>query len=316
MLFTKPINTPVVSMLLLIIISLACSLTLQGIVMFIFAVYSGSFDVLKSGASIMSNPVFSNLLLAVSSISTFGLPAYFLLQAEQRQINYFPVQRRGRLTYLVLVLFTMIACIPLMSQVAEWNAKMVLPDSLKGIESWMREQEDSAASMMSGIVMKTSWWGLIINLIILAILPGICEELFFRGVIQTSFFRLFKNQHLAIWVTAIIFSAIHVQFYGFFPRMLLGAFFGYLLIWSNNIWVPIFGHFINNATATIFGFYYSREGKTFKEMSTAEVYPWYIYIGSIAATMVLLFILYNYSRKVNDGKRLGKDQDVYKCDPE
>lgn len=85
----------------------------------------------------------------------------------------------------------MIAFIPLMSHIAEWNAKMVLPDSLKGIESWMREQEDSAASMMSGIVMKTSWWGLIINLIILAILPGICEELFL-GVIQTSFFVFSK----------------------------------------------------------------------------------------------------------------------------
>ncbi len=57
---------------------------------------------------------------------------------------------------------------------------------------------------------------------------------------------------MGIWVSAILFSALHMQFYGFFPRMLLGAFFGYLLLWSGSLWLPIIAHFVNNCVAVIF----------------------------------------------------------------
>jgi len=60
-----------------------------------------------------------------------------------------------------------------------------------------------------------------------------------------------RNHHIIIWSAAILFSAFHMQFFGFLPRMLLGAYFGYLLYWTRNIWIPVFAHFVNNAFAVI-----------------------------------------------------------------
>src|SRR5207344_1198984 len=100
----------------------------------------------------------------------------------------------------------------------------------------------------------TSVLSLAINLFIIAFLPALGEELFFRGMMQKLFSQLTKNNHLAIIITSIIFSAIHLQFYGFLPRMVLGIFLGYLLVWSGSLWLPILAHFVNNASAVLFTF--------------------------------------------------------------
>jgi len=95
------------------------------------------------------------------------------------------------------------------------------------------------------------YYALSFNIFLIAILPALGEELFFRGAIIRVFqdWRGFKT---AIWITAFIFSAIHLQFYGFLPRLLMGAFFGYLLLWSENLWLPVTAHFINNVVAVVF----------------------------------------------------------------
>ena len=85
----------------------------------------------------------------------------------------------------------------------------------------------------------------------IAVLPAIGEEFLFRGVFMRLFIRWFKNNHAGVWMAAFIFSAIHMQFYGFIPRLLLGAAFGYLFIWTNNIWVPVAAHFVQNATSVV-----------------------------------------------------------------
>ena len=108
--------------------------------------------------------------------------------------------------------------------------------------------------------------GLIFNIILIAIIPALGEELFFRGALQ-GVMKAWKGAKLAIWITAIIFSAIHLQFYGFVPRMLLGAFFGYLLFWSENIWLPIIAHFVNNVLAVIF-YYFKFNGYQVPDIDT------------------------------------------------
>jgi hypothetical protein len=85
----------------------------------------------------------------------------------------------------------------------------------------------------------------------IALLPAIAEELIFRGVFQTIFQRLFRSGHLAIWVTSLIFSTIHFQFFGFIPRLILGLVFGYLFYWSGTLWLPVISHFLNNAFPVI-----------------------------------------------------------------
>ena len=93
--------------------------------------------------------------------------------------------------------------------------------------------------------------GMWLNLVIIAALPAIGEELIFRGVFQKILQNLFRSGHLSVWFTSFLFSAIHFQFYGFLPRFILGLIFGYLFLWSRNIWLPVIAHFINNAVPTV-----------------------------------------------------------------
>src|SRR5690606_26747624 len=117
---------------------------------------------------------------------------------------------------------------------------------------------------------------LLLNIFVMALLPAIAEEFYFRGTLLHILNRVFRNDHLSVWLVAIIFSAIHLQFYGFFPRVLLGAFFGYMLIWTKNIWIPAFAHFVNNATVTVLAFVYARNGKTYEDLQSQENYPIFV----------------------------------------
>jgi len=104
-----------------------------------------------------------------------------------------------------------------------------------------------------------------------------------------------------------LFSAFHLQFFGFFPRLLLGAFFGYLYIWSKNIYLPIFGHFINNASATITAFYYTRKGISFEQMNAFEQEPFWVYLASLIFTVIFVVLYYRSTKKIPHGARLEED---------
>jgi uncharacterized protein len=92
---------------------------------------------------------------------------------------------------------------------------------------------------------------MIVVVFLVAVIPGIGEEMLFRGTVQQQFARIIKNPHIAIWLSAAFFSAIHFQFEGFLARMILGALLGYLFYWSNNLWIPIIVHFLNNGLQVI-----------------------------------------------------------------
>src|SRR5690606_9250818 len=126
----------------------------------------------------------------------------------------------------------------------EWNESLSLPASLKGIEEWMRLQEDSMAELTERMVMVDKVPLLLLNIVVMAILPAVAEEFFFRCNLMHIIQRMARNHHISIWLTAIIFSAIHFQFYGFVPRMLFGAFFGYLFFLTQIIWLPVFASFV------------------------------------------------------------------------
>ena len=136
-----------------------------------------------------------------------------------------------------------------MSPLSEWNANLSFPDFMSGFERWAKEEEDRLAKITSLITAIDSVPELLLGILVIALLPAIGEELVFRGMIQQELWRGSRNIHLAIWTSAFIFSAIHVQFFGFIPRLLLGALFGYLYYWSGNLLIPMFSHFFNNAFA-------------------------------------------------------------------
>ena len=163
----------------------------------------------------------------------------------------------------------MLVALPAINLLGDINKQMTLPAFLEPLEQWMKQSEENAKVLTEQFLSVTTFGGLIINILLMALLPAVAEELTFRGVLQqlitaenkkVSKFQSFRVPHLAIWCSAILFSAIHMQFYGFVPRMLMGALFGYMLAWTGTLWVPILMHFTNNAMAVILYFVARRVG--------------------------------------------------------
>jgi membrane protease YdiL (CAAX protease family) len=141
------------------------------------------------------------------------------------------------------------------SVLIQWNSNLDLPDGV--FENWARQTEDSATELTKFMASFNSIGEYLVGILIIALLPGIGEEIVFRGMLQPELQKCFKNVHVGIWLSAIFFSALHLQFYGFVPRVFLGALFGYMYYWSGNLLVPMFAHFINNLFAVsvlYFGF--------------------------------------------------------------
>ena len=188
----------------------------------------------------------------VSSIITFilggGLAAYLIFNEPKEELKLSSAGKGKNYLYGIIAL---LAIQPIVGVVNEWNQAISLPDFLAPLEAWMREAENTAAELQEKFLSGTSYLDLLINVVVMAITPAICEELLFRGVLQNQLAKWFKNVHIAVWVAAIIFSAIHFQFYGFFPRMILGATLGYLLVYGKSLWLPIVAHCLNNFMAVV-----------------------------------------------------------------
>ena len=290
--FSDRQHSPWQSILMLLLLTFACSIGIQILVLILgLMTTSGSLSVLEDQL------FFTYALLAAGTFSTFYLPAVLLQQREPYN-EYFPTENKFNYVFYVLAIAILVAFGPMMELIGEWNANMTLPENLKGVEDWMRTQEDASNDVLKKIAMVDNLGLLLINIIVLAIFPAIAEEYFFRGSIMHILQKIVKNQHIAIWLTAIIFSAIHVQFFGFFPRVILGAFFGYMLVWTNNIWVPIVGHFVNNAAVTILAYYYTMQGKTFEDLQSYDNYSIFLYLGSLLLTIAVA-ILFNKKSKSN-----------------
>lgn len=169
----------------------------------------------------------------------------------RKPADFLMIDKRPAIWLSILVISTIIASVPAMNVIIKWNASLQFPESLTGIEQWMREAEDKAAVFTQTLIGGTGIGSLIMALMIVGVLAAFSEEIFFRGTLQRLFSTSGLGIHAAVWTTAFIFSAIHVQFFGFVPRLLLGAFFGYVVAWSGNLWLGVLAHFTNNALAAV-----------------------------------------------------------------
>jgi len=148
-------------------------------------------------------------------------------------------------------------------------------------------------------------------MVVIAVIPAIGEELLFRGLIQNQVHSWTKNGHLAVWITGILFSAIHVQFYGFVPRMLLGVLFGYMYLWSGNLLYPMLAHFANNGFQIILLYLYSSKTTDFN-IDTAETVPWAVFLT--AALVSTILVLYYKQHFVKNAAGTDDWQKVYSTD--
>jgi membrane protease YdiL (CAAX protease family) len=238
----------------------------------------------------------------VVSIGMFLLPPLFLAITERQKISEFYGFKKPVLVLLVLVFLAMLFSMPIMEYSAILNQKMHLPEWLKPLEQWMREKEDLAARTTVMLLTVRQPYDFVVNLIMIAIVPAIAEELMFRGGVQRSLMKMFNNPHVAIWITAIIFSAIHMQFFGFFPRMFLGALFGYIYVWTKSLWYTIFAHFLNNGYAVCMALYMQKHNMPLDAADNSSNFPWYGYLLSFIFTALLL--VYFKKHTSANGKQL------------
>lgn len=205
----------------------------------------------------------------MQSIGLFVVPPFVLARLYDGHIgDYLKINRSASNRTFFLAALSLLLVIPFINFLGAVNSQMSFPEAFSGIENWMRNMEDSAAAMVEKFMKVDHLSGLIFNIFMIAIIPALGEELMFRGVIQRIFTSWTRNYHWGIWITAFLFSAMHLQFYGFLPRMALGAMFGYLLVWTGTMWVPILAHFVNNAVGVL-GYYLINQG-----VLTEDVEKW------------------------------------------
>ncbi len=200
------------------------------------------------------------LLQFSASVITFVIPPLLIARILNKTNiwEYLKINKTPGVNYYILVVLFLISIMPALNIIIEWNQNITLPDWLGGIKETVISAEESAHKMMMFILRADSYFDLLVNIVVIAMIPAIGEELLFRGVIQRFLNDWLKNVHLAILISAFLFSAIHVQFFGFVPRFILGAIFGYLVYYSNSLWPAIWAHFVNNALAVTAIFYISK----------------------------------------------------------
>jgi len=247
---------------------LLCGLFATFMLYFLVLLFQNGFNLEVINAS-MSNMLMEphqiRIIQTLQSFCIFILPPFILCALYGVSSSHFLSLKLPNWKPALIGMLSIVAMMPLLNAVVAWNAGLHLPDAFQGIESWMRTSEDAAKMVTDRLLAGTSVTDLLLNLMIVAVLAGVGEELFFRGLLMRIVLDVLKAKsgsnlkpwmmHASIWTIAFLFSAIHIQFFGFFPRLIIGAWFGYLLWWTGSIWVPVLAHFLNNAlsTLTVFG---------------------------------------------------------------
>jgi len=193
---------------------------------------------------------------AIQSIGLFLIPPivfdFFCYEGENTLIRY--SSKFPKLPTIVFVTFAMLSALPIVNLLSTINAEMHLPHALAGLEKMMKDMEAKLGQLTTIFMKADSVGTLFVNLFVMALLPALGEEYMFRGSVQRILSDSVRNKHLGVIFTAIIFSAIHMQFYGFLPRMALGILLGYLFVWSGSIWTSVWAHFLNNGIGVLAAF--------------------------------------------------------------
>ena len=223
------------------------------------------------------------------TVGTFLLPPIccaWIWDADHKPFRLLQMDRGADWKLFLLAIGIMICAAPAINLLADWNSKVELPECLDSIEQRMKAYEQQAAQLTERFLQADNVWQLLLNIGLMALLPALAEELSFRGTLQ----QILGNKQIAIWATAIVFSAIHMQFYGFVPRMLMGAMFGYLFVWSGTLWIPIVMHFTNNGLAVIAYYIFGSENSYADTIGAGAT--WWLGVLSLILTSLGLLIFY------------------------
>jgi len=230
-----------------------------------------------------------------TALFTFVLGSWaYLSFVDKRSISELnPGETPDWRIFLWAILVVLVG-MPLMEFIIQWNQNIHLPAGFEDLENWMKSSEDTMSNLTRFLLNFQSPADFAIGLAVIAGMAALGEEIFFRGILQTLFERYIGNSHAAIWIAAAIFSFIHFQFYGFFPRLFLGAFFGYLYVWFRNIWVPILAHFFNNGWTLTMHYMYQQKQIDIDPEQMGTMIPWWSAIISLVLVAFYMKRLHDY----------------------
>lgn len=276
---------------------------MAGLLLSAFAKSLGILDVQAflteiSEASPMKDRYAVKGILSFNQIFTFIIPSliFVFLIHKKRAFSFLQLHRFPSYQLLSMGIFLVIAAFPIAQLLLKLNEMVILPDLAA-------EAESQVSKMTSALLVMETPWEFLTTLGLVAVLPAIGEELMFRGIVQNYLMKEI-NAHLAIWVSAALFSALHLQFAGFLPRLFLGALLGYLFYWSGSLWLAILAHFINNGVQVMAVYFYKKQGNTIDAEATVGL-PWSIYLISILlfGSIVYWFLSNTKNEKVAESEQ-------------
>lgn len=231
----------------------------------------------------------SQFVFALLGLTFPALAIGYLL--NKKPASYLRLNTFSKGILIVFPILIMVFIQPSINLFLTWNEQLHLPENLAKLEEAFRSIQQMNKNLTIRLLSGKSFADLLANLFFLALIPAVCEELFFRGAIQQLLGEK-MSKHTAIWITAILFSAYHLEFFGFFPRILLGAVLGYLVLYSNSLYMSMIGHFTNNALIVIY-FFISSTGIIsidIDQIGTGN--QWWLSFISLLVTGTLLFTFY------------------------
>lgn len=240
-------------------------------------------------------------LIVQGSATFFGLimvPSLYWFGVEKQNVLMLVRLKSARPALLALVAILVVLFMAPNSVIIDWNAHISLPDFMQTFENAAHHLEDQAEQLTRFFTTFDSGAQFIFVFFIVAVFPAIGEELVFRGMLQVKVQQATGSAHLGIWISAVLFSAIHLQFFGFVPRVFLGALFGYLYLWSGNLLIPVFAHFVNNGFSVIL-IYLQQLGKLDIHVDGTDRAPWSVVIvGLLLAGGLLIFLKKVFQRNL------------------
>lgn len=201
---------------------------------------------------------------------------------------------------ILLVVLVWVVSLPAMNYVVEWNQNIEFPSWLQGLENQLRDMESDATAAANKLLDVQSLGMMIFMVLVVGVLTGMGEEIFFRAGLLGTMLHGKVNKHLAVWAVAIVFSAIHLQFFGFVPRILLGAWLGYLLVWTGEVWTPIIAHALNNGSIVLVTYLAKQNYISDNYLETTGTGNHWMALGSAVATVLLLVVFMRKSSKTNN----------------
>lgn len=238
------------------------------------------------------------LATLLQDVLAFITPALIMAMMTSRTpADQLALRRGPGLTSTCLAIAVLFVAMPAMNWIIAWNASMQLPGSLAPLQQWMASKEALAAAQTKLLLGAPTAGDLVVDLLIVALFAGLSEEIFFRGALQRILGAGGRRGVVAVWLAAFLFSAFHMQFFGFVPRLLLGAYFGFLLLWSGSLWLPVIVHAVNNAMVVIATWMAMRGGGAGQALDTFGADNPVLIVVSVVLTAGCLFLLHKISRQ-------------------